>query len=212
MYYTINLIDAAFSNQMIEGYDYGSVNSVNNLIKLKYDSKSHINLESFKLRYKDNWTDVISSHLNFYFGILLSDKLLKVCKDFKIIDHEIKKAKVDKGKKEINYNCLFFNKSAAKFIDFKKSDFHFFYGVYKGSEQVTDYVSLKSFLCESVYSSEFNYLRSNEIVLNKGFDYDLFTIFNISKGIVVSEELKNEIEKLKLLGIRFEKAPIQIEN
>lgn len=210
MYYQLTFGDKNVSESMVDGYLYSAPNSIRQVRLLRYENKNHLNLTDFKLNHSAKWADFISCYLlNPYFGIVVSVSFKTMLKDFNVVDHSFIKTTIVKSKVKKEYNVLLINRGVGDFIDFKSSQLKLFYNsrtpiehCEANSEILRDHVNgIKNY-------EKGNYLRMGKIILKDSFDLDLFSIWNISGGVIVSERMKHALEESDLTGYSFQEINI----
>ena len=184
------------------------------LSKIKYSPIETPNLNPFLLRRGSRLTDLISTgFLNKNFCILISNEMLDVLQNYLIVEFQIIPVElIDNDGGMYEYVILKLNSHVADHINFNVSNFYLHksksvvFEISKGNSELIQHLN------REVPSSKFNGLRFNEIVFNEGFSLDLFSIFNVSQGIIVSERLKNSLEESRFTGIEFEVLPNIVVN
>lgn len=206
MYYKLEYSEKYLISEMVEEYDFGHINSVYNFRKLMYRNKDNLHYNGFKYPYRLKWLDYISCvFINGNFGLIISDAFKFFLKDFNLVKHSFRNSKLIKSNNsDRNYNVLLINEGVGDIVDFDQSDLYLFRGVRfpveKVEANVEDLINHTNGLKNL---KEAAYLRANKIVLKPSFDYDLFSVWNISNGVIVSEKLKLALEESSLTGFRF---------
>jgi len=211
MYYKLTYSIGNFIESIEAGYNYSKPDSIYNLKSLMYNDKSHLDFDGFKYPVNQDWNDYVGcTYLNQYFSALISINFLENIKDFNIVDHSIVRTKVvgPLGSSK-TYCVLLLNQGVGEYVDFEKSDLYLYKGFRKAEGCLDADVSV---LIDHINGTKLyersNELRARKIVLKEDFDFDLFSIWNIGGGILVSEKLKNAIESLGLKGMEFKSSAV----
>ena len=118
----------------------------------------------------------------------------------------VKLEKTDKAIIE-GYSLYLLFDRANKFIDFNKSTFQSY--IWKGNEKICTDISfdtkedLDRYWQDSLDKTGITRLEPIRIILQSGFDYDLF-ILEKFPGYYCSEKLKNALESMGVTGVKFE--------
>lgn len=206
MYYKLKYLNGNYIEEIVKGYDFDQPNSMSKLHSLQYQDKSHLNFEKLKYPINLDWNDYVGCvNLNSNFSALISVKFLEIISKFKIVNHSVVDTNVvgPMGTHKA-YKILLLNQGVGEFIDYNHSEFYLFKEWNLPEEECTvDNQTLVDFInCVSQFEDS-PMLRSRKIVMTKEFDFDLFSVFGFGGGILVSERLKNEIEKSNLSGMLF---------
>lgn len=196
---------------MIDGYKYNNSDSIWEIQQnIKYGDKTKLNFDGFKYRYNAKWFDLLGCvQLNSYFSFLLSDNFYQSIKSYNLIKHSTAEAVVYKNKDHFrSYKVFLFDKSITEYINFEKSEFYYFVDHLTQQKCDASVKTLKNFFDGKSRFDKGNQIRMRKLVLNKNFDLDIFTVWNISGGIIVSQRLKEHLEKSGLTGLSFEETNI----
>lgn len=165
------------------------------------------------LRKRAKQSDLISAGIiGFHLKLLISEKLKNILEAYRTSGMQFFRSPIIyKGIELENYWVLNFHKVDMQFIDYRKSDVFITEHVFNNVEKL-NVTSYENFLVEKKKIEQKGYpygIRIERIKLTDSISEDFFVLLDVEGGVryVVSETLKEEVEKNKCIGIEF--APIE---
>ncbi|MEP0265150.1 DUF1629 domain-containing protein [Dokdonia sp.] len=171
-----------------------------------------LDLTKFKTHNKAKMTDCMSTRFFSTDGFFISDKLSKLLNRFDLENSQLLDCLITNKDQHHNYYLLSFL-DAKDIFNYKKSIF----GIVSGLDKVDKSIELKFNDSEELKNKKKElYFETNgentitplKIILTK--NVDLFKS-SIDKSILISERLKNDIEKNKITGFDFKNRKTQTE-
>lgn len=199
---TINkVVGSIASDHMIKGYNFNNYNSV---YKLKFRGKIEFipDFNSIEILNRAKPLDIISSGPVTGGGIIISDKLLEVIKQFKL-PKELQIFDANAIHKGINYHYNYFYIYDTRENEIFNFEDNLFlttkFGFPKSDYYKINYKELKTRSLEN-----YEQITPKEILLNyENIKSDIFALDLTKSGYYVSENLKEAIEKSDCQGIEF---------
>lgn len=171
-----------------------------------------LDLTKFKTHNKTKMTDSMSTRFFSTDGFFISNKLSKLLNGFNLENNQLLDCVITNNDQKHNYYLLSFL-DAKDIFDYKKSTF----GIVSDLDKIDKDVELKFNNFEELKNKKKElYFETNgesrvaplKITLTKKID--LFKS-SLDKSILVSERLKNDIEKNKITGFDFKNRKTQTE-
>ena len=195
------VVGSIASNHMIKGYNYNNYNSV---YKLKSRDKLEFipDFNSIDILNRAKPLDIISSVPIAGSGIIISDHLLEIVKQFKL-PYELQVFDVNAIHKGVNfhYNYLYiYDAKEEEIFNFKDNLFLTTkFGFPKSEYYKINYEELKKRSLEN-----YEQITPKKILLNiDKIKSDIFALDLTKSGYYVSEKLKKAIEEANCEGIEF---------
>ena len=189
------------SNHMISGYNFNDENSVYNIPprgKIKFTP----NLYGIELLKRAKLMDIIGSVPVPKAGITISNKLLQIIKKFSIpLETQIFDATVIFNNEEYNYYYFYiYDAKEDKMVDWNQS-----YFIEKNfSESIGEELQTTKSALINMQTEDFKLFEPTKLVLNSNFiQSGIFKLDHTFYGYYITEELKNDIEKIGCIGIDF---------
>jgi hypothetical protein len=181
------------------GYTFKWFEQDNSMTKLNnMDFPDFIPDLKFELEDSAKLSDMVSPSNISAVGILCNSKMLNVLNKFNIHEFRIFDAELYfKGEKHNYFWIHLICKDVDQIIDYKKSKFNLSKYRLEVGEEV-NFLSSKE--AKKIKHENDSYLLPTKIVLKENQNLDLFFL-PITYDIIISDDLKREIEKNKLIGI-----------
>lgn len=156
-----------------------------------------------KIRDKAIATNLLNSLSGFY-GLSVDENLKNLLNRFNLPEHHFYPIEVSYLKKGLNYYWFHFVDSLFEYVDFNNTTFDFFKkSPYKIIQQFKLLSLDELHKKESELTFEYG-IRLNKLVLKPDFpQFDIISLWGITPLFLVSDKLKNELEKSDLTGFIF---------
>jgi len=188
--------------QMIDGYNYSSENSLWNVEPTKIPDFTP-NLNGFKLKSKAKLTDFLSVSVINY-GFLISNQAKSILSNFELpIENKFYNAVVYNGKANYGFNLFHFSCDLTKFIDFKRTEFYLENYLERKNIDKTIYISDFKILIDK-YFPEYE-IKTDKIIFENNFEnkFDIFKITTLDTYPYISHRLKTALEEAHITGIEI---------
>lgn len=156
-------------------------------------------------------TDILNvGDLNIH-GLLISNHLVEISKNYNLVDIQIVKIT---NKSLLDYSVMFFNSDLTDKIDYKKCNFMLVDDFFTEIKIIEE--NLPNNLDDLKKIAKNNAGLGNRIFPKNGyhfvenfdvFEYDLFRIGYIDINFYISERLKNRLEQENITGVKFYESP-----
>lgn len=189
------------SNKMDDKYNYGGINSVHNLPqrgKIEFQP----NFNSVEILNTAKLKDIISSITIPNSGIMVSDNLLEVIREFKLpYETQIFDVNVIYKGDKFHYNYLYiYDSKEEEIFDFENSLFI----KTEFNLPKSDFFKLKYNELKRRSLEDYEEITPKSIMLNtEKINTDIFRLDLTNSGYYVTEKLKNAIESSGCNGIEF---------
>jgi hypothetical protein len=192
-----------------EGFDLDDINSALNFDPYAFPKTETI-LPSLELEKRAPLLDFIENHVYDGITVVVSQKLKTIFDKFNIQNN--RSYPVDlfhKGEKHQYYCYQFIAEQFYSYYNFPETNFCTYKDVFpisKRKSQEVEINNVKEF--EEISSSleNGNYLMSDKLRFNQEFikqEIDLIYLLDYNCGIVISEQLKSEMERENIQGINY---------
>ncbi len=206
-YYTISK-----SNELTVIGDYPQVEKLESYNLSLNDSYWNVSWDRFpnfkpnyQIRIKDKAIPTSLLHsLSGFVGLTINVRLKQFLERYNLPPHEFYSIKVSHLNKRLDYCWFHFIDSCLNYVDFKSTTFELFQ---KSSFKILKELQLSSVEHFHELEEELNFekgIRLKRLVLSSNFpNYDIISLHSITPIILVSENLKIELEKSVFNGFEF---------
>ncbi|MEZ4906499.1 MAG: hypothetical protein R2771_02385 [Saprospiraceae bacterium] len=184
-------------------YNRKSPNSIRNLKSCELPSFEP-NFNYFELKMNANTTDLLSASMSLY-GLMISKKLKFLLLLFDLQEFKLFDVPVLTPFESYQYYWLHFGPTdILKKVNYPESEFSLYeFGAKKENISINSFEDF-TLILKSI--SNMSYIKAEKITLFTLPTYDLFVIPLIDGQYIISNKLKNEIERSKLTGIEIKPA------